>query len=234
MRRSLVAASVAGLVALAGAVLIPGTARAAANLTCQVGFPSGAKGTYNNVIVPSTAKGSNFCFLDGATVLGNVSVQPGGAVFIANSTIAGTLTSTSAGTGTGGGGATFSVVMCGTTLGGNMSISGSSSPVEIFTDDYNSCIGGSAGNTLNGANNIVVDNRGGVEVESNQVNGNLSVSDNRGLIHAPNPDSDEVANQTTAVNNNSDSTHRLSCWNNAGVVVSSVNTFQSVVGQCHL
>ena len=233
MRRSLVAAAVAGVVALAGAVLVPGTAHAAANLTCQGAFANPASGTYNNVLVPSTANGTNFCYLNGATVLGSVSVQSGGAVLIANTTIAHNLVSVSAGTATGGAGLTFSVVMCGTTVDRNVRVTGSASLVEIGTDDFTTCVTAAhpIGNTLNGTTNNITRNRGGVEVESNQVNGNLNVNGNRGVLPT-NRDPDAVPNESTAVNNNSDSTHRLKCVGNAGIVDSSHNTFASIVGQC--
>jgi hypothetical protein len=233
MRRSLVAATIAGVIALTGAVLVPGTAQAAADLTCQGGFFNPASGTYNNVFVPSAANGSNFCFLNGATVLGNVTVETGAALLVANTTIARNFVSVGAGTATGGSGLTFSVVMCGTTVGRTVLITGSSSLVEIGTDDFATCVTTQhpIQNTLNGLTNAITRNRGGVEVESNQVNGNLDVDYNSGSIPSAR-DADAVANQTTSVNNNSDSTHRLTCVGNAPVVVSSGNTFASIVGQC--
>jgi hypothetical protein len=231
MRRSLVAAAVAGVVALAGAVLIQGTAHAGAT-PCQGGFHQPG-GTYGNVVVPSSANGSNFCFLNGATVQGQVKVQAGGAVLIANTTIASNLSSASAGTATGGSGLTFSVVLCGTTVGGQVSITSSQSLVEIGTDDFATCVTTAhpIQNTLNGVSNDISNNRGGVEVESNQVNGNLSVNKNHGFIPGVR-DPDAASNETTSVNNNSGSTHRLTCMENAPVVNSSGNTFQSIVGQC--
>lgn len=231
MRRGLVAAAFAAGVALAGTVLAPGTAGAVDNFTCQGGFSNPpASGTYTNVIVPSTANGTNFCYLNGATVQRNVTVQPGGAVLIANTTIGRSVTSTSAGTGAGG--QFFSVAMCGSTVGRNVSVSGSSSLVEIGTDDYgNNCVGTIRQNTLNG-NTDITNNQGGVEVEGNQVNGNLSVNRNSGALSNYSRDFDAGPNVTTAVNNNSDSTHHLSCSGNAGVVDSTNNTFKTVTGQC--
>jgi hypothetical protein len=232
MRRGLVAAAVAGVLALAGAVLVPGTAQAAAN-SCQGGFGSPATGTYGNVVVPSSANGTNFCFLNGATVHGKVVVQAGGSVLIANTTIDLNLVAADAGTAIGGGGLTFSVVLCGTTVGGKVNITSSQSLVEVGTDDFTSCVtsGHPIQNTLNGVTNTISDNHGGVEVESNQVNGDLNVDDNRGAIPGAR-DPDAGSNETTSVNNNSGPTHRLKCVNNAPVVTSSGNVFQSIVGQC--
>ena len=231
MRRSLVAAAVAGVVALAGAVLVPSTAHAV-GLTCEGGFGNQATGTYNNVLVPSDANGSNFCVLNGATVLGGVVVKPGGAVLIGNTTITNGLTSVSAGTGTGGNGLTFSLAMCGTTVDGKVSITRSASLVEVGTDDYTPCFDPqhTIPNTLNDTTNVS-DNNGGVEVESNQVNADLTVNNNRGAIPT-NRDFDASPGQTAAVNNNHDSTHRLTCLGNASIGVSSGNTFKSIVGQC--
>ena len=233
MRRALVAAAAIGVVALAGTMLLPGTAHGDADFTCQGGFSNPASGTYKNVIVPSTANSTNFCFMNGATVTKNVTVQPGGAVLIANSTIGRDFTSPSAGTAAGG--LYFSVAMSGSTVGHNLSVSGSSSLVEIGTDDYgNNCVGTIAPNTLNGSNNIS-NNQGGVEVEGNHVNGDLTVNNNSGLLPGgPNGrDFDASPGATTAVNNNSDSRHQLSCSGNAGVVDSSNNTFKTVLGQCN-
>jgi len=234
MRRSQVAAAVAGVVALAGAVLVPGTAHADANLTCQGGFANQGTGTYNKVLVPSTANGENFCVLNGATVLRDVSVQAGGAFLIANTSIARNLDSAGAGTATGGSGLTFSAVLCGTTVGGAVSITKSSSLVEVGTDDFATCVNAQhpIGNTLNGVSNTIAYNRGGVEVESNHVNGNLTVNNNSGVIPT-NRDFDAAPNESTAVNHNSDSTHQLKCVGNAGVVDSHFNTFQTIIGQCN-
>jgi hypothetical protein len=228
------AAAVAGVVALVGVVLVPGTAHAADNLTCQGGFATPATGTYNNVLVPSNANGENFCDLNGATVLGNVTVKARGALLITNTSVALNVTSSSAGTGFGGGGLTFSVAMCGTTVGGHLNVIRSSSLVEIGTDDFgDNCVGQIRHNTLNGVTNSISRNRGGVEVEDNQVNGNLTVSYNRGSIPRNRDGDAALSGQSIAVNHNSDSTHTLKCVGNAGIVDSSANSFASVVGQCN-
>jgi len=232
MRRALLAAAVAGVVAVAGTVLVPGTAHAADNLICQGGFATPHSGTFNNVLVPTSANGENFCYLNGATVLGNLTVRPGGAVLVALSTIDKNVQSVSAGTAFGGGGLTFSVVMCGTTVEANLRVTGSKALVEIGTDDFgNNCVGTVRPNTLNGLTNITR-NRGGVEVENNTVNGDLNVNNNKGVIPS-NRDPDAGPDTSAAVNGNSDSTHRLKCVGNAGTVDSSGNTFATIVGQCH-
>ena len=245
MRRSLMAAAVAGVVALAGAVLVPGTAHAASNVTCEGGFLNPTSGSFTNVLVPSNANGENFCFLKDSSVSGNVTVKAGGAILMANSSVAKNVTSSSAGTAFGGNGVTFSFAMCGSTIGfdgGHLVVTRARSLVEIGTDDPTpgsnpppTCVTSAhpITNFLEGSTNSITHNRGGVEVESNDVLGNLTVSYNRGSLLDSNRDPDAVPNQSIAVNNNTDSTHTLKCLGNAGVVDSHNNTFQSVVGQCN-
>ncbi|MBV8385287.1 MAG: hypothetical protein JO155_00705 [Acidimicrobiia bacterium] len=231
MKRRLVAVSVVGLLSLGAAILaIPaGSAATAPNVTCQPGQT--LSGVYNNVLVPGTDNGANYCSIQGATINGTLTVQPGGAVVIGSGSTVHAITSNSAGTGTGdplGLFATynFSVIMCNSTVTSTMTINGSQSAVLIGDSDA-----GCGGNTLNGASNTLNDNHGGVEVDSNTVNGNLSVNDTTGHVAAV-LDADSPP-ETTDVSNNSDSTHSLTCAGNAPTVVSSGNTFASYPGgQC--
>lgn len=214
-------------------VLVPGTAYAS-DLKCKGGFANPASGTYDNVVVPSSANSTDFCYLNGATVLGKMTVKEGGATLVANSTIAREFYSDRAGTAVGGGGLTWSVTMCGTHVGRNLTITRAKALVEIGTDDYATCVDLShpIGNTLDGDVNTLGGNKGGVEFEANQVNGDVTIKNTTGEIPAVR-DPDAVPNQSISVNNNSDTIHTLRCAGNSGVVVSSNNTFQVVEGQCN-
>ena len=228
MKRRFLAVAMAGLLAAGGAVLVStaGSAATAPNVTCKPGQQL-IGGTYNNVVVPSTDNGSNFCYIQGATILGTLTVQSGGAVIVTGASTINNITANGAGTGYDP--YPFSVIMCGSTVNGTMSINGSNSAVVLGSDDAQL---GCTPNTFNGRTNTVNDNRGGVEISGNYVNGNLSVNDNSGHID-PALDPDAVPNQTTDVSNNSDSTHKLTCVGNAPVVVSTGNTFASYPGgQC--
>ena len=227
MKRRFLAVAMAGVLAAGGAVVVgtAGWAATAPNATCKPGGVVGL-GVYNNVVVPAQDNGSNYCFISGATINGTLTVQSGGAVEIFTSTIH-KITSNGAGIGTDT--VHFSILMCQSTVNSTMTINGSQSGVFIGDTDFSG--GGCNGNTLNGASNTLNDNHGGVEVDSNTVNGNLSVNDTTGNVD-PGVDTDSPP-ETTDVSNNSDSTHRLTCSGNAPTVVSSGNTFASYPGgQC--
>src|SRR5438477_6816911 len=168
MKKGFLAVSLAGLVAVSGAALVTGTAFAAPNVTCGPGQT--LSGTYNNVTVPSTDNFSNFCTISSrATVEGQVIVQSGGAVYIAGTI--GSLSSNSAGVGFGdplgiGAPFNFSVLVCDAIVKGPLSVNGSSSAVLIGDDDARCDI-----DSL-GRSNTVSNNRGGVEIVGNIVNGN--------------------------------------------------------------
>ena len=237
MKRGFLAVSVAGLLAVGGGLLVSttGSAATAPNVTCQPGQTlSSTSPGYNNVTVPAADHGANFCNIQGATVHGEVTVLSGGAVVIGGTSTIGSLSSNSAGTGNGdvlGNGAfNFSVVMCNSTDLGTLTINGSQSLVMLGDSDV---VGGNncGGNTLKGLTNTVNDNRGGVEIDSNTVNGNLSVNSNFGLI--PTTIDADTPQETTDVSNNADSTHKLTCAGNALPVESTGNTFASYPGgQC--
>jgi hypothetical protein len=120
---------VIGLTAALGPFAV--TAHAAPKVTCTTDLSS-PPNYPGNVVVPS----GETCNLQSAKVGGNVTVQPGGRLISGAATvIGGSVTSTNAGTDNrdvlGTGAFDFSVVICNSTIKGNVSISGSASSVLV-------------------------------------------------------------------------------------------------------
>jgi subtilisin-like proprotein convertase family protein len=144
-------------------------------LTQTVNCSSTITGTVGNT---SLANGQ--C-LSGATVNGNVTVQPGASVVITNSVIHGNLTANNPGT----------VRVCGSTVDVNTMITGATGFVQIGG-------AGCTGNTLKG-NLTLSGNKAGLRVADNTVGGNVSITNNKASGNDPavgGPAGNIVANNT--------------------------------------
>ena len=221
MRRRVLAVMVAGLMVAGGAVFSQG-AMAVPSLACT----GPMSGTINaNLFVPS----GSTCNLQGATVNGNVAVQPGGRLVVGGgSTINGNLSSQSAGTDTTtnpfGPAESFSVVVCNSKITGTTIISDSASQVLLGGTSVGGggCGGNSFGNNVSLSDNhaaVIFSNNGGACAAPGGtcgVTGNVNITNN-----TPGP----VTVRGNVISGN------LSCFGN-GTVTSAGNTAKNKNGQC--
>lgn len=187
MRRAF-RAEIAAAVIGGGTVLLAPAAAFAASPTCNGDLSGTVTG---NVTVLSGAN----CNIQEATITGSVVVLAGGAVIIGSgSTVAGNVTTTNAGSTEGPFGYAISVLVCNTTIGGSVNVSGSTANASSATTriavpntpEHDACPIGSCGT----GGNVVVNNNTGVthndpvaaEVTSNVLAGNLSCSGNAGGV----------------------------------------------------
>jgi hypothetical protein len=228
MRRKIFSIVTVVLLAVGAGLVGEQAASAAFNpATCNTGADYATAffgSTPGNVIVPSGAT----CNLQEATVGGNVVVQPGGRLIIGSGTVVkGSVTANNAGTDTAsplGSPQAFSVIICNSTIGGNVSISGSASEVTV---GGNSSGGGCGGNSIGGGVSVS-NNHGRVEVSDNspgpdchvsagcKVGGGVSVFNNTGPVEV----------------NNNKITGGLSCSGNGTISSSGNTTGGAKSGQC--
>lgn len=174
----LVVATVAiPMAAAAGSAAFATTATTATTATSCTSVLAGTK-VKGDVVVPS---GGN-CTIQGQKVTGGVTVAAGGTLFIGGgSKVGGSVTSTSAGTTSGNqlgtGTFSFSVIICDSTVGGSIAVSGSPSQVLI---------GYGCGGTKIHGGVTVSGNSGGVQVWSNTVGGSVSATGNSTVAIASN------------------------------------------------
>jgi hypothetical protein len=114
----------------------------------------------------TVTSGQSICI--SGKVTGGVSVQSGGALFLNGANVSGAITSNGA----------AAIRFCGSTISGNVTVSGTTGFVMIGDGDDDgtpAC----ADNTITGTVTIS-SNSGGIEVGGNTINGTLSVSGNTG------------------------------------------------------
>jgi hypothetical protein len=134
------------------------------------------------VVVPS----GYTCALGAANVGGNVTVEPGGRLHISGSIVGGNVTSTNAGTNTAPSPfSPFSVLICNSKIGGNVTITGSASKVTVGGQN---CAGNLVGGNVVLTGNRVValignsPNSQGRSCSLNvrcRIGGNVTVSNNK-------------------------------------------------------
>jgi Bacterial Ig-like domain (group 3) len=133
-------------------------------LTQTVGLPASCDNSTHNGGY-TVKSGQSICLT--GRVNGGLTVQPGGAVYLSGATInGGTLTASGA----------TAIRICGTTVNGNVSVTGSSGFVMIGDggdDGTPAC----AGNIFS-ANLTVTNNTGGIEIGGNTIAGTVTVSGN--------------------------------------------------------
>jgi hypothetical protein len=224
--------SLAGVLLVAGwLTVMAAPAQAVFNpAACNTGsdYATSFSGTTpGNVVVPSGAT----CNLQGATIGGNVIVQPGGRLIIGGgTTVKGYVTSGGAGTDTanpfGTGPEAFSVIICNSTIGGPVSVSNAAS--QVLIGGTSSTGGGCGGNNI----------AGNVSVSNNQ--SLVTVSENGGTCRAPGGTC-KIGGSLFASNNvgptkifNNVIAGALACSNNApGAITGGGNTTGgSKTGQC--
>ncbi|MBV8162563.1 MAG: hypothetical protein JO265_16720 [Acidimicrobiia bacterium] len=198
MRRLLTTALIFGVVT-AGATVALGTGAAWATTTCNgtVGPPTIMNTTiYDSVFVPS----GGFCLLQNVKVYGGVTASPGSELDVQNSVVYGnvsgqgglvqvygpgtsqvygSVSATSPQTENGNGG---SFALCGTKVGGGVSVTGiptptsNGYPVGGMTPRI-TCVGFGGGNQISGTVNISNNNAAG-DISNNTISGSLNCSGN--------------------------------------------------------
>lgn len=186
MRRFLTVV-LAGLLALAGGVVVSGQAFGAV-----VNCTGDLTGTVNaDVIVPSNST----CNIQGATVNGNVSVQAGGRIIInGGSTINGNVWAPSLGTDTQtfSEGRTFSAIICNSKITGTVTLD--KAPSEVTVGGTSRALGKGCGGNSIGGNVTLANNTGPVSLSENGgpcqnvpggtcgIGGNANVNSNTGPV----------------------------------------------------
>lgn len=217
MKRRFLTVVTAALVAVGGVGLISTTA-SAATVNCATGVDPGPQ--TGSVIVPA---GVN-CNIQGDAIGGSVIVNPGGTLILGGgSTVGHNVVSSNAGstTGTnpitGSGTLTWSVISCNTTIGGQLTVTGSSALVLIGDEE-----GCGAVNTT--GNVSFSNNKGGVEMFGATDGANVAAGNNKGVTEDES-NSVEIVGNTIQGN--------LSCSGNAGgVAIDGGNTAAHTTGQC--
>jgi hypothetical protein len=227
MKRALIALSTAALLMMAGVTLISSTA-AAATKSCATGVnPGNVSGT---LIIGSGVD----CNVQGDTISGNVTLNPGGTLVLGGgSLVKGNFTASGAGSVTanplGSGAFTFSIVMCNSSLKGLFNITGSSSLVLIGEEE--GCGPDNIGRNVN-----LASNKGGLEMFGGApspgtcsapggtcvIGGNVSISSNSGTTEDDDAAVEFVSNLVRGT---------VNCTGNAGVISES-NSAQRLLGQC--
>ena len=221
MRRTIFVVVAAMLATSLGSLLSTGDAFGVTQ-NCTGSFSGSFTGT---ISVPAGA----VCSLQGASITGNVSVLPRGALIVGGGTIiTGNLSATNAGTASGNpfgtGAENFSVIVCNSKVNGKTSVTGSVS--QVLLGGTSSTGGGCGGNSF--GNNVAL--------TSNK--GRVTVSDNGGVCAAPGGTCGITGSLALTSNKpgpvtvtNNTITGPLSCTLNNGVT-SSGNTAASKNGQC--
>jgi hypothetical protein len=161
-----------------GAVLQPGITSLTATFTpsdptnyaagsvrtqIAVGFPEACVTTPVNGAL-TVASGQSICVSTGGEVTGPVTVVPGGALWVSGGVIDGRLRSHGA----------LGLTLCGSTVGGPVTITGSTGPVLFGGPDCEA-------NTFASSVSIT-NNAGGVGFDDNAVGGRLRIADNSGGV----------------------------------------------------
>jgi hypothetical protein len=174
-------------------------------------------GTYSSVIVPSGFT----CKLDGTTVTGSVTVQPGGRLItVAKTTIKGSVNSDQAGTDTSRRTASidFSIFVCDSSIPGSVTVTRATSNVLVGDDDL-ACPGNTIGGSVTLNSNAV-----GPEAIGNKVSGSVTLNSNHLTTHDDAQSGQVGANTITG---------SLNCaGNDNGVAPEGTNTAASKNGQC--